>query len=128
MNKTIFIIDDNEKIIKMLTFLFETKGFLIETAKDGMEALEKLEIINPGVIIVDMMMPRMNGMEFCEIINKKGTIKSLPVIVLSFISAFEIKEKLLTLGICDYVEKPFTSRELLNKVAAALHLNKDLSH
>lgn len=122
MEKSVLIVDDDEKLIKMLGFLFMSKGFNVEKATDGQEAIDLLKNLKPDVIILDLMMPGIDGFEVCRIIKEDPFLKDTPIIVLSALSLSENREKLSALGAYDYFEKPFKSSDLVAKALEAMGL------
>lgn len=120
-DKKILIIDDDLRMDKMLVFLFKGHGFKAEFADSGSHALELLKQFKPDVIILDIMMPNMDGFAVCEKIKKDANLKDIPIIVLSHISHIESKERALSLGVCDYIEKPFKSLDLIKRIKAVIN-------
>ena len=114
--KLVLVIDDDWQLNKMLTYLFMSLGINVETAINGVKALELLKEINPDAIILDLMMPDMDGFEFCEIIKGDSNLKDIPVIVLSALLQAKHEERIMSLGAIDYVSKPFKSSEFVKKV------------
>ena len=114
--KSLLIVDDDEKIIKMLTFLFLSKGYRVNAAKNGIEALEQLESSIPSAIILDLAMPRMDGFILYDKVQGQDNLKTIPVIVLS---ALPVEDNLYKLNLQDpghYVLKPFRTAELSSLV------------
>ena len=120
MEKTVLIIDDDEKLSKMLGFLFMAKSFKVESADGGNAALEKLKTLKPDIIILDLMMPGMDGFEVCRVIKDTPALKETPVIVLSALPSSKNREKVSELGAYDYFEKPFKSSDLVAKAIEAI--------
>ena len=89
-------------------------------AYNGIEALEILKKTTPDAIILDLMMPEMDGYELCETLKKNKQYKETPIIVLSALNADKNRDRLISMGASDYIEKPFISADLLEKVSAAL--------
>jgi len=116
----VLLVDDDGHLAKMLTFLFMANGFKMESAKNGIDGLEVLKIIKPEAIILDIMMPVMNGFEFLGKIKEDASLKSIPVIVLSALPSTDNQEKALSLGAYDYMVKPFKSSELIKKTLEAI--------
>ena len=121
--KLVLIVDDDDKLVKMLEFLFLAKGFIVQSAENGIDALEKLKTNMPDVIILDVMMPKMDGPEFLKEIKADALMKEVPVIVLSALGFDRSKPHLLSLGAYAYLEKPFKSSELVNKTIEAIEEN-----
>ena len=118
--KTVLLIDDDKKIRKMLSFLFLAQGFTVKEAENGSAALDVLGESNPDVIIVDLMMPVMDGFEFCKRIKEDQRYDSTPLIILSALSASEYKSKIESLDIYGCFEKPFRSSDVLQKAMEAV--------
>lgn len=120
MEKTVLIVDDDEKLSKMLAFLFLAKGFKVEFANSGSEAFKVLERIQPSIVILDVMMPEMDGFEVCEKVKGDPLLKDIPIIILSALSSEQNRDKSISLGAYAYFEKPFKSTELVSKAVEAI--------
>lgn len=120
MKKRILVVDDDEKIRKMLAFLLTAKGFAVESASNGKNALTALENSKPNLVILDLMMPHMDGFEVCEQMHARGYLDKTPVLVLSAYPYSEDVAKLISLGVSDFLSKPFVSSELLKKANNAI--------
>lgn len=116
----VLVVDDDEKIRKMLTFLLTAKGYAVDSAPDGKKALAFMETHRPNLVILDLMMPFMDGFEVCETLRSKGALEKIPVIVLSAYPFSDEINKLLKCGVYDFVSKPFTSSDLLRKAGEAM--------
>ena len=114
----ILVVEDDHAVQKALRRLFEGEGFQIEIASDGKSALEAFRKAAPSVIVLDLRLPLVSGRDVCREIKQQAP--SLPIIVLSAASDVSDKVLLLELGADDYVTKPFSPRELLARVRAAL--------
>lgn len=117
----ILIVDDNREIVHSLGELLKYEGYEIEKAYDGMEALEVLEQNEIDLILLDVMMPRMNGL---SALMKIRETKRIPVIILSAKTEESDKVSGLVLGADDYVEKPYNPAELMARVKAQLRRYK----
>ena len=124
MEKTVLIIDDDEKLSKMLGFLFMAKGFKVDYAKSGDDAIGLLTTIKPAIIILDIMMPGMDGFEVCQRVKEDPDLRGIPVIVLSALPSGQSREKAMSIGAYHYFEKPFKSADLVEKALQALGLEK----
>ena len=118
----ILLVDDDAHLTKMLTFLFIANGFKLEIAQNGLDALDVLKRITPEAIILDIMMPVMNGFEFLKQVKEDAALKGLPVIVLSALPSAQNRERVLSLGAYDYIVKPFKSSELIKKTIEAIEV------
>ena len=123
--KNVLLVDDDKNLRKMLIFLFMSKGIKVEVSENGLDALEFLKRTTPDVIILDLMMPVMDGFEFLNAIKKDALLSELPVIVLSALPSSKNREKALSMGIYDYFDKPFKSSELANRTLEAIEKSKN---
>jgi DNA-binding response OmpR family regulator len=114
----ILVVEDDHAVQKALRRLFETEGFEIEISTDGQAALEAFRRTAPAAIVLDLRLPLVSGRDVCREIKQQAP--TLPIIVLSAASDVSDKVLLLELGADDYVTKPFSPRELLARVRAAL--------
>ena len=121
MKGTILIVDDNREIVDSLGKLLAIEGYEILTAYDGMEALGVLEKSQPDLILLDVMMPRLNGLSALMKIRENHNI---PAIMLSAKTEESDKVSGLLLGADDYIEKPYNPAELLARVQAQLRRYK----
>jgi DNA-binding response OmpR family regulator len=117
----ILVVEDDRAVQKALKHLFQVEGFEIEISGDGKSALEAFHRATPSAIVLDLRLPVMSGRDVCREIKQQAP--SIPVIVLSAASDVSDKVLLLELGADDYVTKPFSPRELLARVRAALRRN-----
>ena len=114
----ILVVEDDRAVQKALKRLFETEGFAVEISADGKSAVEAFRSTTPAAIVLDLRLPAMSGRDVCREIKQQSP--NIPIIVLSATSDVSDKVLLLELGADDYVTKPFSPRELLARVRAAL--------
>ena len=114
----ILIVEDDPAVQKALKRLFETEGYSVETQSDGKSAIESFQVSAPAAIVLDLRLPKVSGRDVCKEI--KAVSPTVPIVVLSAASDVSDKVLLLELGADDYVTKPFSPRELLARVCAAL--------
>jgi len=117
----ILIVEDEESVLDPLELLLSKEGFLIETARDGREALEKFAKTNPDLILLDLMLPEVSGTEVCRQIRSKSQV---PIIMLTAKDAEVDKVVGLELGADDYVVKPYSKAELVARINAVLRRRK----
>ncbi|MED3979131.1 response regulator YycF [Priestia megaterium] len=117
MDKRILVVDDEKPIADILKFNLQKEGYEVFCAYDGVEALEKVEEVQPEMILLDIMLPQKDGMEVCREVRKKY---DMPIIMLTAKDSEIDKVLGLELGADDYVTKPFSTRELLARVKANL--------
>lgn len=113
----ILVVDDEPQITRVLKTTLSSQGYGVRTASDGDEALQMLKEWTPDLVITDLRMPNLGGLELCRQIRAKSRI---PIIVLSVKGEERIKVEALDAGADDYVTKPFGVHELLARVRAAL--------
>jgi two-component system KDP operon response regulator KdpE len=114
---TILVVDDEPQIRRVMRATLTSHGYTIVEARDGKEALEKFRSERPELIILDMNMPVMDGLQACREIRSTS---SVPIIMLTVLSAEKDKVRALDAGADDYVVKPFGIQELLARIRAAL--------
>ncbi|MDQ4075608.1 MAG: response regulator [Chloroflexota bacterium] len=118
MSSKVLIVDDDPGIQETLEAILEFEGYEVSLARDGIEALSYLEEELPGLILLDLMMPRMDGFALTQELERRGLRAALPIIVLT--ADGRAQEKAARLRAEDYVEKPFELSDLLDKVARLL--------
>ena len=118
--KKILVVDDEKPISDIISINLENEGYAIEKAYDGEQALEVFEKSQPDLVILDLMLPKMDGLEVCREIRKQSAV---PVIMLTAKDSEIDKVLGLELGADDYVTKPFSNRELIARVKANLRRN-----
>ena len=118
--KIILVVDDEPDIALALKDRLEMEGYQIITAADGMEALEKLAETEPALILMDVMMPRMNGFQACRKIKSTTEWSKIPVILLTAKSQESDKYWGKESGCDDYVTKPFEMDEIVGKISRCL--------
>ena len=115
--KTILLVDDEATLIEALQYNLTKEGYRVITAADGVEALDKAREWAPDLVILDLMLPRKDGLEVCRILRRESTV---PIIILTAKDT-EVDTVLgLELGADDYVVKPIRLRELLARIKAQL--------
>ena len=124
MKVSIVIADDESNQLELIAYNLKKADFIIHQVENGEEALEKVEEINPDLVILDWMMPRMSGVEVCRILRSKVETKNIPIIILSARSEDTDKSLGLDIGADDYITKPFSPIELLSRVKALLRRSK----
>ena len=116
----ILLVDDEPDILEILSYSLESGGFKIYKANNGLEAIEIAEKIIPDLIIMDVMMPKMNGIEACDRIRKSNNLKDVIIAFLSARSEDFSKIAGFEAGADDYITKPIKPKVLLSKVKALL--------
>lgn len=114
---SVLIVEDDPDVLHMIQEILEQKGFHVFTAADGESAIGAVGKINPAVVLLDLMLPGMDGFEVCERIRK---FSEVPIIIVSAKVEDEDKVKGLESGADDYLTKPFSASELVARIRAAL--------
>jgi diguanylate cyclase (GGDEF)-like protein len=119
---TILIVDDNFINLKVLFSFLRESGFKVLVAKDGESAIEKLKEVSPDIILLDVMMPGIDGFETCYRLKASAATKDIPVIFMSALTDRVDKVRGLSMGAVDYITKPFQQEEVLARVQLHLRL------
>jgi DNA-binding response OmpR family regulator len=120
MPKKILIVDDEKDIVDLISYNLEKEGFAVLKAYDGESALKLVDTKKPDLVILDLMLPGMRGLEVCKFIRKNPAIETLPIIMLTAKGDQVDKILGLEMGADDYVTKPFNVRELIARIHAVL--------
>ena len=122
MNKSILVVDDEMYIVNILDFTLATEGLRVITAANGEEALRHAVENPPDLVILDVMMPKIDGFEVCRALKAKDETKDIPVILLTAKDREADREKGREAGADLYVTKPFSPTRLLEDVRALLQM------
>jgi DNA-binding response OmpR family regulator len=122
--RRILVVDDEERMVRFIRLNLEHDGFQVSEAFNGKQAVQKLRDVNPDLILLDVMMPDLDGFEVLEMIRE---ISNVPVIMLTAKSEEDDRVRGLELGADDYVAKPFSPRELVSRVRAVLRRTESAS-
>jgi DNA-binding response OmpR family regulator len=116
----VLLVDDDPVILKLLQVNFEMEGYNVLTANDGVEGLEKARAERPDVVILDIMMPRMDGLEVTRELKGDDSTKDMPILLLSAKAQASDIQLGREVGADDYLTKPFDPLELLERVGEIL--------
>lgn len=117
----ILVVDDEPNIVISLEFLLKKEGYRVRTASNGEEALHALKEAKPDLVLLDVMMPRMDGYDVCQAMRADPELSSVRIIMLTARGRDIERDKGLALGADDYVTKPFATRDLVDKVKSFLN-------
>ena len=120
MKETILIVEDEKDIAKMLEYNLKKEGFKIFSVHDGEDALDYAQGKQPDLVILDLMLPGIDGLEVCKTLKKERKTAGIPIIMLTAKSQESDKVVGLELGADDYMTKPFSPRELIARIKAVL--------
>jgi len=118
---TILIADDNQNIRDALTYLLEEEGYEILLANDGADALRKASLSRPDVLILDIMMPEINGYDVCRMIKSNPELRDIHIIMLTAKGQASEHERGKEAGADEYVVKPFSPVDILTRIKKILH-------
>ena len=124
MDKTkgrILIVDDEPHAIEILTLMLGREGYDTVSASSGAAALDTLRKRPLDVILLDVMMPEMDGLQVCEQLRKDEALREIPVILLTARDDMETRASGMALGVSEYLTKPINKRELFTRIEAQLH-------
>ena len=127
---SVLVVDDTRINVDLLVLLLQKENYNVRVAESGIEALQKIARNPPDLILLDIMMPEMDGYETCLRIKRNPESKDIPVIFITALNEIADKMKGFEVGGIDYITKPFEVREVLARVKAQLtiqHLNKTLA-
>jgi len=116
----VLLVEDDEAIGDLVKYNLERQGFAVDWVLDGKEALERLKEKKYDIIILDLMLPSVDGLELCQKVRQEGKNRETPIIVLTALGDEDTKVKGFSAGADDYVTKPFSVKELLARIEAVL--------
>lgn len=117
MNRTILVVDDDHKTVNLIQLYLEKDEYQVHVAYDGRQALDIAFRVHPDLIILDLMLPKIDGLDVCRVLRRETDI---PIIMLTAKTTEEDKLIGLDLGADDYISKPFSPRELMARLRAVL--------
>ncbi|MDE2180370.1 MAG: response regulator [candidate division NC10 bacterium] len=121
-NKTILIVDDNAQNIELLTALMQAEGYEVVAAADGQEALTQAAISPPDLILLDVMMPKLDGYAVCRRLKEEKSTRLTPIILLTALGAEDARVRGIEAGADDFITKPFSRTTLRARVRSLLQL------
>jgi len=125
MKEKVLIVEDEKDIVKMLEYNLKKEGFRVISACDGEDALDLAVREHPDILLLDLMLPGIDGLEVCRSLKKENKTSSIPVIMLTAKGQESDKVVGLELGADDYITKPFSPRELIARIKAVLRRAKE---
>lgn len=120
MSETVLVVDDEPFILRSLSYVLERAGFTVHQARNGDDALERLRDVRPRLCILDVMMPRRNGYEVCEVVKGDPDLRDTYVILLTAKGQEAARERGLAAGADEYMTKPFSPSRIVERVSAVL--------
>src|SRR3990172_4362262 len=124
MRKNILIIEDEKDIIEVIRYYLEKESYRVHVAQDGFAGLEMASRIVPNLILLDLMLPKLDGIEVCKKLKSDSRLRDIPVIMVTEKGEEADKVRGLEIGAEDYVTKPFSAKELMARIKAHLRLRE----
>jgi DNA-binding response OmpR family regulator len=120
MQPTVLIVDDEPEFVELVSWVLRKEGFGVESAFDGLEALDKARSALPDVILLDLMLPELDGTAVCEILRQLPSTAKIPILMVTGCATDACKIVALNAGVDEYLVKPCSPRELVSRVNAVL--------
>jgi two-component system, OmpR family, alkaline phosphatase synthesis response regulator PhoP len=128
-SSVVLVVDDNPQNVELMQAYLETLACTVHVAVDGVDALEKVPQVNPDLILLDIMMPRMSGFEVCRRLKADPKTRDIPILMVTALNELGDIERGVESGTDDFLTKPINKLELLTRVKSLLrirHLKNDL--
>jgi DNA-binding response OmpR family regulator len=122
---TILSVDDEADVTDLVKFHLNRAGFDVVTAATGREALDRVRAVKPDLILLDLMLPDIDGFGVCEILRRQTETATIPIIILTAWATRDARHLGLELGALDYMTKPFSPKQLVERVQHLLNLRPD---
>jgi DNA-binding response OmpR family regulator len=119
----VLVVDDEPMVRDTLGQVLADEGYIVDVAVDGEDALDRVHAARPDAILLDLMMPGMNGRQFLQALRNDANFEEVPVLIMTAVHGLEVN--LASIGASEVVEKPFDVDDLLNKVALAVYRSRD---
>lgn len=119
-DRHILVIEDEEDIVELLRYNLEREGYQVSAAHTGVDGFRKARTLKPDLVLLDLMLPEMNGLEICRRLKESASTKSIPIIMLTAKTEEADTVSGLEMGADDYVPKPFSPRVLLARIRAVM--------
>ena len=120
LKRKILVVDDEMDIIQTVSMFLELEGYEVATAMDGEDALNMVHLLSPDLVVLDMMLPVMNGDELVSIVKNDEKLKNIPVILITAFAQKRNEEIMSNAGVDFYMKKPFELDQLNNKIKELL--------
>ena len=116
MRKKILLVEDDSELLELLRLSFRSAGFSVGTATNGIEALKKVQSLNPDLIVLDLVLPELDGFAVCETLRKNSRTVSTPIIALTGLTSELARAAIMESGANDCVTKPISPQELVTRI------------
>ncbi|MCX6922339.1 MAG: response regulator [Verrucomicrobia bacterium] len=128
MAKKILVVEDDLDMVELLRFNLKTEGYALGTAADGVEAVKKARSMRPDLILLDLMLPDLDGFAVCDILRRDPKTASIPIIMLTAMSSQLSRFNGLDAGANAYITKPFRHKHLLQCIQELLRPNPEQAY
>src|SRR5690349_5801022 len=122
MNPTILVVEDEPSTQRLLDMILTSEGFKVHTCDNGADALGSIDAIKPDLVVLDLMMPQMDGFEFSRRVRERRAYDRLPILVLTAKEDTADRYEAFLAGATDFIRKPFDPLELLFRIRSSLRL------
>lgn len=116
MRKRILVVDDDPELVELVSFNLKRAGYAIGTASNGVDAIKKARSLEPDLILLDVMMPELDGFAVCEILRRDSAMASIPILMLTALTGELSRLAGLGSGATDFLTKPFSPRLLVKRI------------
>jgi two-component system, OmpR family, phosphate regulon response regulator PhoB len=120
MRKKILVVEDDQDLVELLAFNLKASGFSVNTASDGAAGLKQARSFRPHLILLDLMLPELDGFAVCEILRRDAATAATPIIMLTAVSSQLARLAGLEAGANDYITKPFSIKHLITRIKGFL--------
>lgn len=120
MRKKILVVEDDPDLVELLCFNLKASGFAVGTAANGVDALKKARSILPDLILLDLMLPELDGFAVCEILRRDSATATIPIIMVTALSSQFARLTGLEAGANDFITKPFSPKQLVSRLRELL--------
>ncbi len=121
MRKRILVVDDDAELVELLSFNLRGAGYSVGTANDGIEALKKARSLRPDLVVLDLMLPELDGFAVCETLRRDAELSSVPIVMLTAMSSQLARLNGYESGATVYLTKPFSPKDLVNRIQIVLN-------
>jgi DNA-binding response OmpR family regulator len=116
MRKKILVVEDDRTLLELLRLSFRAAGFSVATASNGIEALKKARSVTPDAILLDLVLPELDGFAVCETLRRDAAMASVPIVAVTGLTSELSRVAGFECGATDFVSKPATPKELVSKI------------
>ena len=120
MRRKILVVEDNTELLELLRLNLKAAGFAVATATNGIEALKKAHSLLPDLVLLDLVLPELDGFAVCETLRKGAATASIPIIVLTGLDNDSARQAIARAGRCDFIAKPVNPKHLVARIKELL--------